>query len=160
MAEQTKGARIAAIIFGLAALAAAAWWVTSNPGEPERRRAAEMPPVDVTPRRPGLAGWSIEPGMALAIARSELPERGIVPIDLDLGEPSTTTEPLSGRILSFDESRSNRERPLLGKIITDDRATTRVGLPADFLTPGTYLIEIRTTEESHFPLRRYRLEVR
>ena len=34
------------------------------------------------------------------------------------------------------------------------------GLDPEWLQPGRYLIEIRTAEKIHFPLRRYVLEVR
>ena len=35
----------------------------------------------------------------------------------------------------------------------------RLELDPEWLTPGRYMIEVRTVEKSHFPLRRYVLEV-
>lgn len=102
----------------------------------------------------------IEPAQTVALDRDELPMTGRVGVDLVLGEPSADARPLWGRILSFDVDRENRVRELEAAVIGDDRARARIQVPVDFLTRDTYLIEVKTTEKTAFPLRRYRLEVR
>ncbi len=47
-----------------------------------------------------------------------------------------------------------------GALHEADRRSARFELQADWLSPGRYIIEMKTTERTHFPLRRYVLEVR
>ena len=114
-------------------------------------------PPPITPR---AAGWSIEPAETIAIDSADLPSAGNVAVDLVLGATSADARPLEGRILSMDESRENRVRDLMAFVVDEERATVRIEVPVTFLTEDLYLIEVTTTEKSHFPLRRYRLEVR
>jgi hypothetical protein len=41
-----------------------------------------------------------------------------------------------------------------------DRTIASVALEVEWLSPGSYLIELQTTERTHMPLRRYLLEIR
>jgi hypothetical protein len=79
-----------------------------------------------------------------------------VVLDLQLGEPSADDEPLAGRILA--EGRAPLQ--IAGAIGGEDRRIARVEIPAGWLSPGRYIVEVRTSERTHLPLRRYALEVR
>ena len=152
-----------ALLAGVLAVGAV-WLLWDGPADDPRSPAAGVrtdpssPPI--TPRASGAAGWSIEPAETIAIDGADLPSEGTVAVDLVLGAASADARPLEGRILSMDESRDNRVRELMASVVGDERETARIQIPAEFLTRDLYLIEIKTTEKSHFPLRRYRLEVR
>lgn len=148
----------ASAIAALGLLAAVGWLRSERP--PDRGVRPAEPPVAIRPRSPGPVGWTLAPGATTAIARSEVPAAGVLPVDLELREPASGPEPLEGRILAFDVERENRVRALQAQLVGEQRDRTRVELPADLLEPGLYLIEIRTGERSHLPLLRYRLEVR
>ena len=75
---------------------------------------------------------------------------------LVLGEPSRSEEPRPVRVLSLD-SRVFEGQGILGSDLADARFEID---PAFLATPGRYIVEVKTTEQSHFPLRRYALEVR
>ena len=51
-----------------------------------------------------------------------------------------------------------------GRVLETAAAVTEggaaVALQPEWLSPGRYLVELRTREKSHFPLRRYVLSVR
>ncbi len=143
---------------GAVALISVASWACSEPDSDVGDSAAATSSVEVTPRGSGVAGWVIEPTATLAIARSALPERGIVPLDLRLPGRVEMGEPVKGRILSALEDAS-RERPLTGRVVGDG-GTARVGVPADFLTPGPYRIEIDGGETGQSAALGYQLEVR
>ena len=53
-----------------------------------------------------------------------------------------------------------RALDLLAAVEVDGRMSARLEVEPGWLLPGSYLVELRTTERSHFPLRRYPLEVR
>ena len=44
--------------------------------------------------------------------------------------------------------------------IESGRNAATIAVDSGYLQPGTYLVEIKTTEQSHFPLRRYFIIVR
>lgn len=77
-------------------------------------------------------------------------------MNLLLPETSRTSEPLAVRVLAFDgrtlETRGARHEA--------NHRSARFERQADWLSPGRSLIEMKTTERTHFPLRRYVLEVR
>ncbi len=95
-------------------------------------------------------------GATLEIARASLSTDEPVVVNLLLPEPSRTSEPLAVRVLAFD----GRTLETRGALHEADRRSARFELQADWLSPGRYIIEMKTTERSHFPLRRYALEVR
>lgn len=159
MAEQTGGFGRWAIAAAFVVVVAGAWWALSRGSSEEAAPIVPTASVEITPRGTGVAGWVIEPGTPLAIAKAALPRRGIVPLDLRLPDPAPGQVAVHGRVLSVDEDRSNRERPLNGKVVGEGRATARVGVAADFLVPDSYQIEIDGGEPDGEPLR-YRLEVR
>ena len=88
-------------------------------------------------------------------AASLVPGRPVV-LRLVLGEPSRSEDPRPVRVVSAD-SRVFEGQGILG----EGRADARFEIDSAFLlVPGRYIVEVKTTEQSHFPLRRYALEVR
>jgi hypothetical protein len=85
---------------------------------------------------------------------ASLPDEALE-VDLLFPEPSASREPLPARILAPD----GRLLELPAGVAADARRA-RIEIPAGWLAPGRYIIELKTTERSHFPLRRYALEVR
>jgi hypothetical protein len=105
----------------------------------------------------GPADFSLLSGETLEISADALPAGRPVALRLQLGEPSANAAPRPGRILV--EGREPLE--LRAAIEGEDRLTARVEVEAGWMaTPGRYIVEIRTTERSHLPLRRYAIEVR
>jgi hypothetical protein len=68
---------------------------------------------------------------------------------------SADAEPRPVRLMSQDQ----RALEIPGALDSDRTAAT-IELDPGYLQPGTYLVEIETTEQSHFPLRRYFIIVR
>ena len=81
------------------------------------------------------------------------PERGELLVGVF---PSADDEPRPVRLIGPD----GRVLETVGALDTDDRRSARVEIDPAFLRPGRYVVEMKTTERSHFPLRRYALEVR
>jgi hypothetical protein len=152
-----KPLRVVSIVVGLALLGLGALWLMGGDRGATPRESAE---VETTPRSDGPAGWRVAPGETVAIALAEVEGGGATVIDLVLGEPSVDDRALSGRILSLDSARPDRERPITGRIVDGSRRTARIEVPTKWLVADSYLVEIKTTEKSHFPLRRYKIEVR
>jgi len=99
----------------------------------------------------------LRPGDVVHLEASQLPAAGDVELELDLGEASADAGARPVRIYRDGRVRLELEtRPLEG-----DLTLARLVAPADaFRDPARYVIEVETTERSHFPLRRYALEVR
>jgi len=81
------------------------------------------------------------------------------PVTVDLTLPfaiDESTDVVGSRILRVD-----RRPPveLDGVVHGTARRTIRLEVPAGWLVPGGYLIEVKTTEKSHMPLRRFALEI-
>jgi hypothetical protein len=88
-------------------------------------------------------------------AASLVPGKPVV-LRLVLGEPSKDQEPRPVRVFSADR-RVFEGQGVLGEGLADARFEID---PAFLSIPGRYVVEVKTTELSHFPLRRYALEVR
>ena len=88
-------------------------------------------------------------------AASLVPGRPVV-LRLVLGEPSRTQDPRPVRVISSDR-RVLEGEGILGEGLADARFEID---PVFLQVPGRYIVEVKTTEQSHFPLRRYAIEVR
>ena len=154
-----RGARIAGIVLlaAVVGFVAAQWlWPRSEPvpvpaasppavPEPSAANAPLVSPDDVR----------IESSGEVAIDSAALVPGKPVVLHLVLGEASRTEEPRPVRVLSPDG------RAVEGKGSLDEgRLEVRYELDSAFLRPGRYVVEVRTTEMSHFPLRRYAINVR
>lgn len=157
---------VAAVVGLVVALAASWWWTREEPAPPPRApvAAAEHPapaPTAPAPARPAIplaepgAPLVVEPSGRIAIAHDALPSDGPLVVHLRLGEPSADDRPRPVRIAAAD----GRVQELQGALDAD-RGAALLELDPAWLTPGVYLVEVKTTERSHIPLRRYVLEVR
>lgn len=156
-----KSTRIA-----LVALAAAAGLALSLVTSDRWRRlapegAAVVAPAVVAPEPPRALPPSVPGELRIASnetiqleAASLVPGRPVV-LRLVLGEPSRSQEPRPVRVVSTD-SRVFEGQGILGEGLAD----ARFEIDPAFLVPGRYIVEVKTTEQSHFPLRRYVVEVR
>jgi hypothetical protein len=153
---------------GAAAAAAILFWIGpfSRPEPREAGAGAEMrvdpvpEPEPATPPPSPSAGsarkaLSIDSGATLEIEAQALPTSGPLAVELLFPEPSTATA-LPVRILSED----GRILHLQAGIPEQDARRASVEIPPDWLSPGRYVVELKTTERTHLPLRRYALEVR
>ena len=77
-------------------------------------------------------------------------------LSLVLPEPSADAEPRPVTVHSMADQRVYSTQ---GRLDPERRVAT-IDVPSDFLKPGTYLVQMKTTERTPFPLRRYVLEVR
>jgi hypothetical protein len=156
--------RVALIVLGLAALAAGLLWIKSQgpdaPAHGDTARPAAAAPVDpgvseVKDRETG-DGHAIVSGGTLELVAVELAGSEPVLLDLLLPAPPESVTDLPVRVLAPD----GRVLELQGLIAAEDRGRARVVLDPAWLSPGRYIVEIQTMERTHFPLRRYALEVR
>jgi hypothetical protein len=111
---------------------------------PLGRRAAPFP------RAP------ISPFGQLELDRRELPRSGPVPIALALAEPSANADPLPAHVFSTSDDRMIETKARLDEA----RSVATVEIDSGWLQPGTYLVQLKTTERSVLPLRRYMVVVR
>lgn len=150
-----------AVFSGLAAFV----WSCDGPADPEAseaRGAAVQRAVLDAPSVSGAGeGKTGEPqilraGETAVISLASRPPGRSVPVALALAaDPSADPAPLPVRVISGTGALLE-----LDAVVAADRATATLDLPRSFLEPGRYLIEVRTTEKSHFPLRRYVVEVK
>jgi hypothetical protein len=164
-AAMQRATRIS-LIAGAAVAGLALSLLTSDrwrrPAPPEAE--AVVAPAVVIPEPPQARAASPDASGELRIASNEtiqidaaslVPGKPVV-LRLVLGEPSRSQEPRPVRVLSLD-SRVFEGQGILGSDLADARFEID---PAFLATPGRYIVEVKTTELSHFPLRRYAIEVR
>ncbi len=118
-------------------------------------------PIDVPDSAPNAAlarpgDYTLRSGEIIRISADTLPVGRPVALDLVLAEPSRNAEPLSTQV----RDTRGRVLDLFATLQGDERTSARLEIEAGWLSPGDYLVEVRTTERSHFSLRRYPLEVR
>jgi hypothetical protein len=151
-------ALLLALIAAAAVYGALAWRAHEAPPpaphvvEIAKERPEDMPPDHLDRReRARLAGeTAVASGEAVELdSRTLAPGKPVV-LRLLLAEPSRTAEPLAGRLIGTD----GRTLDLAGALGAD-RLDARVEVDPGFLRPGRYMLEVATTEQSHFPRRRY-----
>ena len=98
----------------------------------------------------------LDSGETLEIGFESLNPGEVLTLDLRFPAPPEGTERLAARVISSD-----------GRVVetsalprADDRSRASLQIQNDFLAPDRYIIEVKTIEKTHFPLRRYALEVR
>jgi len=133
----------------------------------EQAAPASPLPDDQAPKMPEAVlpsppDYVILDGGRLSIDAGSLPDSGSVSLGLALGADALGDEPLKGVIVSTQDGRT------LELITTPDvgmadgaglEGGVRIEVEEGWLTPGAYMIQIRTAEKSQFPIRRYVLEV-
>jgi hypothetical protein len=124
--------------------------------EAQAARSSDRQPVTYEKDVIGREDLTLLSGETLEIPADALSAGRVVALNLQLAEPSANRDPLAGRILSEGRVPLDLSAAILG----EDRHIARVEIEANWLSPGRYVIEVQTTERTHFPLRRYALEVR
>jgi hypothetical protein len=76
-------------------------------------------------------------------------------LDLRMPADAVGTEPPPVRVVAPDGRLLHAEGS-----IGENPGSVGLALDTAWLLPGRYVIEVKTVERSHFPLRRYALEVR
>jgi len=128
---------------------------TPAPAAPAAAAAPAAPPA--VPQPASSDNLRVASGETIAIESSTIDPTRPVVLHLVLGEPSRTDEPRPVRILDAEDGTRNVEgRAILG----EGRSEARFEIDPTFLHPGRYIVEVKTTEPSPLPLRRYVLEVR
>jgi hypothetical protein len=153
-----------AVGLGLVSAVAVFVWLSRRTEEPAgaptppAATASADEPADGPARRAAAAQageLAIASGETIEIAAASLVPGRPVALRLFLGEPSKTAEPLPVRVYAAD-GRASETQGLLG----GDRLDARVEIDGASLAPGRNIVEVQTTERSHFPMRRYAIEVR
>ena len=97
----------------------------------------------------------IAEGGRLSIDPDSLPEGEVLALELAMPDEARGVEPLAVKITSID----GRQIEAIGVPAAGSGTGLRFEIDPTWLKPGRYLIEVRTVEKVHFPLRRYVLEV-
>ena len=116
------------------------------------RLGSEPGPLPLT----GLDTMSIRSGETLELPYAELPRRGQLVVNLLMPAPSASPVPLKVRVIGED----SRVYESQGVLDPGDPRRAATGIDAAWLKRGRFVIELMTKERSHFPLRRYALEIR
>ncbi len=113
----------------------------------------EPGPVEVTPY-PAPNGLSIDTHGTLALAADSL-SREPVGLSLLFPEPTHADE-LRVTVLSTE----GRMLDTMATIDAKDRRSAFVEIDSSFLSPGRYVVQLHTVEQTIFQVRRYVLEIR
>jgi hypothetical protein len=165
-----RRARLAA---GLIALAIASgvlgWWLAPRPPAAPGAGSLASAALPLVPANPAATAGGAAPGSAagpahrigeggrLSIDAAELPREGAFALALDLPDAARGSEPRPVRIVSGD---GTRQLELLAAPLAGPGSGVALHLDPAWLIPDRYLIEVTTAEATHFPLRRYVLELR
>jgi hypothetical protein len=131
----------------IAMVAAAGLWLASGSAPP----GSDPPEAPVA----ALSELVLEPGETREIPAASLPSEAPLVLTLVLPVPSGAAV-LSARVVASDGRAVESQAAVRG----DDPRRAQMAVPTAWLEPGRYLVEVRTDETSHFPLRRYALEIR
>ncbi len=96
----------------------------------------------------------IATGGTLVVPRADLADAATLALKLLMPAEAVGPAPLPTRILAPDGRRIETSSSA-----DANRDGVRLEISAAWLSPGRYLIEVTTRDRSHFPLRRYALEV-
>ena len=156
-------ALLLALLAAAAVYGAFAWRAQEAPPpaphvvEIAKERPEDLPPDHLDRReRARLAGeTAVASGETVELdVRTLAPGKPVV-LRLLLAEPSRTGDPLVTRVYD-PEGRALELTSALGP----DRLDARAEIDPNFLARGRYIVEVKTTEPSHFPIRRYAIEVK
>lgn len=120
---------------------------------------AEVPAIperEVPPARSESGKRSIASGGTLLLEAASFRADEPLVLHLLLPEPPDGEDPHAVRVLALDGRQLETRAPVLG----GDRRGVALELDPAWLEPGRYIVELETTEKTHFPLRRYVVEVR
>jgi hypothetical protein len=112
-------------------------------------------PEPAGPGRPAPPAQRIADGGRLSIDALSLRDGEVLALGLGLSDEARGEELLAVRLVSVDGRRiETTAAPASGS-----GSGVRLEIDPEWLTPGRYLVEVSTAEKSHFPIRRYVLEV-
>ncbi len=160
MADSQDSRLWVAVVAGLAVFGTATWFSQSEPPEALERSAQGMAEAGMqseSQARPGPSDSAIriaEHGR-LRLVHSELPKQGPLHLVLALPDEARGGGPRIARIVSTDGRRIDTTASALAGTGTG----VAIEIDPAFLTPGLYMIEIKTAETKPLPLRRYVIEV-
>jgi len=125
-------------------------------------RSVKVKTVDAHPANPNEpavepAELDVTAGETISIEAQDLPTERPLTLNLLLPAALPSADALPARIVAMDGSR---ELKLQDAVVADDRDRVELRIESGWLSPGRYLIELETTEQSHFAVRRYVIEVR
>jgi hypothetical protein len=125
-------------------------------------RSIKVKTVDAHPANPNESAveridFDLTAGETISIAAQDLPTERPLALNLLLPAALPSTDALPARIIAMDGSR---ELKLLDAVVADDRDKVQLRIESGWLSPGRYLIELETTEQSHLAVRRYVIEIR
>jgi hypothetical protein len=118
--------------------------------------AATTQPAPPSATSPPAATHAVAPSQTLQLERAAFPASGPVRVSLELPEMSADGEPRPVRLISQPDHRILE----IPGALDSGRTAATIEVDPGYLQPGTYLVEVKTTEQSHFPLRRYFIVVR
>ncbi len=159
------------VVIALVAIAAIGFWLVGQRDEALPGSATPEQSADATPSEPPGAGAPepepepeavkapavvIEDKGRLKVVLASLQEGEVAAVGLAMPDDARGDAPLETRVID-----ATRERVIdLEAIpISGEGAGVRLEIDPEWLEPGQYLIQVRTAEKSHFPVRRYVLEV-
>lgn len=152
---------VSSALVATASIAFLLWWSAAGP---KRERGSVAPPAapasvvgPATPRSPAPVGeLAVASGQTLEIEARALPQDAPLVLTLQLPAEAHRGEPLPVRVLAPD----GRQLETTGSIVPDAGGGARLELEPGWLRPGRYLVEVKTADRSHLPLRRYAILVR
>ena len=165
MAEVRSGTRTAWAGIAALALGVALWWGMGEdaprPREgPDAETARTTPPDSPpAPERAAAAAapaYRIAPSGRLSLEATALPTQGTLALGLELSDEARGSEPRPVRIVGVD----GRVIDTIASLAVGAGTGVRLEIDPEWLRPGRYMIEVKTAEKIHLPLRRYVLEVR
>ena len=121
-----------------------------------RVKTVDRHPTDPNWRKIEQGDFDLIAGETTSIAAQDLPTERPLVLNLLLPASLPSADALPVRILSMDGSG---ELKLPDAVVAADGDRVRVQIESGWLSPGSYRIEIETSERSHLTLRRYLLEV-
>jgi hypothetical protein len=144
--ERGWGVAIAATL----ALAFAACDRADPPPAPAAPTDRPAPFTVTSPDRP------LPPAGTLELTRGKFPADGPVRVSLGLREASADAEPRPVRMFSETDQHGLQTNGTLD----ETRTVVTIELDPTWLLPGTYFVEVVTTDRNPFPVQRYAIVVR
>lgn len=114
---------------------------------------ADVPVTKIAEETPGTI--QLPESGRLTIAYSDLPKRKALTLALPLAEGAIGDTPLPARIVDVE----GRVLDVLVNPAPADPTGATLALDPEWLTPGSYMIQVRTQDQSALPLRRFVLIV-
>lgn len=113
--------------------------------------AATVTPIPAEPIQEKPSAIPLPESGRLTIAYSELPRHKAISFALPMIDGAIGDAPLPARVVDIE----GRVIDTVVNPVADDPTSATLSLDPDWLTPGRYMIQLRTLEQSALPLRRF-----